>query len=412
MKIYRALALVTILGVASSAPALAGQGAQRQRGMDTDRDGVITRAEWRGTPEGFRQQDTNRDGVLSGAEVRAALSQNPLGTDEARGREAAARVAAMDTDRDGAITRAEWRGTDEGFRQQDTNRDGVLSGTEVRAVAPGAPSETQAAVGRFAGMDGDRDGVITRAEWRGNTQSFRRQDANRDGVLSGQEVGAAALETAEERRRREAMSARFNRTDRNRDGRITRDEWSGNNNAFARLDRNADGNVTLDEFNASASDLATATSGERRPTSAYQSGHDKGIAEGREAGRADRSLGRWDLEGQSELERADTGYEERLGPRAEYQAGYRAGFRLGYPEGFGPRAESPSYRAGHNRGIAEGREAGKIDRAATGRWDLEGQRELEQADSGYEPRVGSREEYQSGYRTGFRLGYKEGFGPR
>jgi EF hand len=40
------------------------------RGMDTDRDGVVTRAEWRGSDEAFRKYDANDDGVLSGAEVR------------------------------------------------------------------------------------------------------------------------------------------------------------------------------------------------------------------------------------------------------------------------------------------------------------------------------------------------------
>ena len=38
----------------------------------------------------------------------------------------------MDTDRDGVVTRAEWRGGDQVFRDRDTNGDGVLSGTEVR----------------------------------------------------------------------------------------------------------------------------------------------------------------------------------------------------------------------------------------------------------------------------------------
>jgi hypothetical protein len=42
------------------------------------------------------------------------------------------RVRAMDTDRDGVVTRAEWRGSDQAFRNHDTNRDGVLSGAEVR----------------------------------------------------------------------------------------------------------------------------------------------------------------------------------------------------------------------------------------------------------------------------------------
>jgi hypothetical protein len=51
--------------VAPPAPPMPGV-----RGMDTDRDGVVTRAEWRGSDEAFRKYDTNDDGVLSGGEVR------------------------------------------------------------------------------------------------------------------------------------------------------------------------------------------------------------------------------------------------------------------------------------------------------------------------------------------------------
>ncbi|MBA3298344.1 MAG: hypothetical protein H0U19_15570, partial [Acidobacteria bacterium] len=64
------------------------------------------------------------------------------------------------------------------------------------------------------------------------------------------------------------------------------------------------------------------------------------------------------------------------------------------------------------RGLLEGRQAGKEDKTLRNEWDLEGQRELEQADSGYAAQIGSRDEYQAGYRAGFRLGYKQGFGPR
>jgi Ca2+-binding EF-hand superfamily protein len=347
MKIYRRLALITVLSIVSSMPVLAGQAQQRQRGMDADRDGVITRAEWRGTAESFNERDTNRDGVISGNEVRASV-RTSTAAEDARRREATA-IAAMDTDRDGAITRAEWRGSPEGFRVQDANRDGVLSGGEVPAAAPPVPTEETARrreATRFAGMDTDTDGVITRAEWRGGTQSFRQHDTNRDGVLSGAEVRDTDAQnpalTAEETRRREAIAERFTRADRNRDGRIAKDEWMGNAGAFSRMDRNTDGNVSREEFSDSAGEFAMATSGERRPSPAYQAGHAKGLSEGRDAGKADRGLsarGNWDLEGQRELEQADSGYEERLGPRAEYQSGYRAGFRLGYSEGFGPRRD-------------------------------------------------------------------------
>jgi hypothetical protein len=50
--------------------------------MDTDRDGVVTRAEWRGNAEEFRRHDTNRDGVLSGREVRDDAEEVVVRADE------------------------------------------------------------------------------------------------------------------------------------------------------------------------------------------------------------------------------------------------------------------------------------------------------------------------------------------
>jgi hypothetical protein len=38
---------------------------------------------------------------------------------------------------------------------------------------------------RFEGMDTNRDGVISRTEWRGNDRAFANQDWNGDGQLSG-----------------------------------------------------------------------------------------------------------------------------------------------------------------------------------------------------------------------------------
>ena len=42
-------------------------------------------------------------------------------------------------------------------------------------------------------------------------------------------------------------------------------------------------------------------------------------------------------------------------------------------------------------------------------WDLEGQRELETADSGYQASMGPKDQYQAGYREGFRRAYREGW---
>jgi hypothetical protein len=71
--------------------------------------------------------------------------------------------------------------------------------------------------------------------------------------------------------------------------------------------------------------------------------------------------------------------------------------------------QSPAYRAGYDRGLTEGRQAGHEERVNNRAWDLEGQTELEQADSGYNPSLGPRADYQAGYREAFRRGYREGW---
>ena len=100
---------------------------------------------------------------------------------------------------------------------------------------------------RFAGMDRNGDGRITREEWRGNDVSFNQHDWNGDGVLSGDEVRPGAQPN--NRREMEAR-ARFDRLDTNDDDAISLSEWTGTRNAFERLDRNDDGLLSFDEFNA------------------------------------------------------------------------------------------------------------------------------------------------------------------
>lgn len=202
----------------------------------------------------------------------------------------------------------------------------VLSGTVLAGLL--MPSVVTAQVRpSFQGMDRDGDGVITRAEWRGSDESFRRYDLNGDGVLSGDEVRAPGQESD--------IGAAFALVDLNGDGRVTREEW---NRAFDQLDQNRDGIVTQQEFWPGTAVKGGGTSARTNPTRAFTAGRDRGLADGRQAGREDRELrNAWDLEGQRELEQADAGYRNDLGPREEYQAGYREGFRRGYAEGFGPR---------------------------------------------------------------------------
>jgi hypothetical protein len=120
----------------------------------------------------------------------------------------------------------------------------------------------------------------------------------------------------------------------NRSGTIARDEWHGLLGSFDRLDKNRDGRLTREEFSSTA---PVATSGNR----ANQAGRERGLIEGPAAGREDRERNQgWDFAGQRELEQADSGYDAGMGARADYQAGSREAFPVGYREGFGTRTRS------------------------------------------------------------------------
>jgi len=249
-----------------------------------------------------------------------------LGLATAAGAQTRIRFQEMDTNRDGVITRDEWRGSDRAFRNQDWNGDGVLSGDELRVGARRPPRDVAGTSGRqdrFTALDTNGDGYISRSEWRGNGTVFNALDANGDGVLTRREaIGTNPAGT------NGGGEDAFARIDANGDGAITRGEWRWNTAAFDRLDLNRDGRVSREEFEGS--------NGATQQSAAYRAGYDRGIREGTQAGREDKPRG-WDLEGQSELEQADSGYEPRIGSRTDYQAGYRAGFRLGYRDGFGRR---------------------------------------------------------------------------
>ena len=173
-----------------------------------------------------------------------------------RGRGAAAiRFAAMDTNNDRTITRAEWRGSDRSFAVHDWNGDGVLRGEEVRvgAVRPARTADPEfdwyereyqfddwTARG-FTTLDHNRDGRIARDEWHFDRETFRRADHNGDGVISRAEFLA---EDSEDDDRGDS----FPYLDQNNDNRISRNEWHGTAERFNFLDTNRDGMITRAEM--------------------------------------------------------------------------------------------------------------------------------------------------------------------
>lgn len=265
--ICAALAFVAVpfLGSFTADPAAAEpQRAQQRdtmrfRGMDTNDDGVITRAEWRGNARSFRNHDWNNDGILSGDEVRlgAVRNRNPRpehAQDFFNWTDAGFR--SVDRDGDGRVTRTEWQYDPELFIRADRDRDGMLTRAEFLADEIDRDPED-----RFDDLDMNNNGRIERAEWHGTRDAFDWLDRDNDGRLSRAEtVGEEAVAgTAGRRGANEIVlvDARTRWTDTGVD--VT---------AGDRLEIRAEGEITL----SSDADVATAAgsrTGRRAPDAPF-----------------------------------------------------------------------------------------------------------------------------------------------
>jgi Ca2+-binding EF-hand superfamily protein len=316
------LAALVCLGITADAGAQA-RGTRgtaiRFQAMDTNGDGVIERREWRGNDRSFRNHDWNGNGRLDGDEVRVgARRQNRWDDRDLEGSLeweddwTQARFRTLDHNNDGRLSRAEWHASSEIFTRVDRNRDNHLSLAEFTG------GEDDDRDDRFADLDDNRDGRLSRNEWHGSAAVFDALDANRDGVLTRAEAVGTEGGARDE----------FRSVDVNGDGFIARSEWHWNAAAFDRLDDNRDGRLTRAEWDNSATTMLP------QQTPAFRAGFERGRTDGIQAGREDKPRG-WDLEGQRELDTADAGYQPSMGARQDYVAGYRTGFRRGYREGFG-----------------------------------------------------------------------------
>ena len=236
-RLLLTLALIALPHGVEEATAGQDRAAQmRFRGMDANNDGVITRDEWRGSARSFQRHDWNGDGRLAGNEVRAGAWQDS-NIEEADHDPAWAEryvswtdrgFANLDHNRDRRITPNEWHYDRETFLRADRNRDDALDRTEFL----GADMDDDRG-DTFDDLDVDGDGSVERNEWHASDDAFTWLDRNRDGRLSRLEV------TGDERVT--SPSDQFASLDVDRNGSIARDEWHWSLGSFSQRDLNRDG---------------------------------------------------------------------------------------------------------------------------------------------------------------------------
>lgn len=161
-------ALVIACGIAVAAPM--GGGPMR---ADANGDGKLTRAELTASlDKRFAELDKNGDGKVTKEEREAGR--------EARFEE---HFKAIDKDNNGQISRDEMKAAHEA-RMGDGHRGMRHHGK--RHGGHGGPG------GRMAMIDADKDGVVTKAEFQGRAlEMFAKADTDKDGVVTQAEREAA-----------------------------------------------------------------------------------------------------------------------------------------------------------------------------------------------------------------------------
>jgi Ca2+-binding EF-hand superfamily protein len=262
--VLTAAALVGLWAIADPAVLIAGagQGQARQRetmrfgAMDQNRDGVISKQEWRGSDRSFRAHDWNEDGILSGNEVRVGRNRDVQdeedydGTRRQEFRNWTVRgFRSLDHNGDDRIARSEWHYAPEAFIRADRNRDNILTQSEFLGNDTDIDRED-----RFEYLDANNDGRVERSEWHASRDAFEWLDRDNNGALSRTEV-VGADEQAEQ-------ADLFASLDVDDDDAIALQEWHWSRRSFNRQDTNRDGRLTRSELtNAEVNSAQAANAG-------------------------------------------------------------------------------------------------------------------------------------------------------
>jgi Ca2+-binding EF-hand superfamily protein len=205
--------------------------------------------------------------MLAGALAVAAqdFPQGPQGPQGEGGRQRfqMPTFAEMDKNKDGKISRDEWKGPAQLFDRIDENHDGFIDQDEYnkwqQRPRGGAPGGGGARFGEsfMKFLDANHDGKISRDEFARIVQLFDLLDKDHDGFLTQEEIGRffqAVNEAPAQATGGVEVDKLFEKYDKNKDGKLTPDEVN-NDRLFKALDLNHDGVITREEADQALREL-------------------------------------------------------------------------------------------------------------------------------------------------------------
>lgn len=206
-------------------PDQAGGRFERLKGLDADKDGSVSSAEFlKDLQERFARRDANSDGRLTAEELAGSRRARAASPEDRADRY----IKRFDANADGKVTASEVEsGQRDWFQKRDKDADGRLSADEAprfmsRRGGAGRSAETV-------------EEAVERASRR-----FKTFDANGDASIDKAEIVAAETE-----RRAYRLRRLMHRLDANRDGKVTLEEFMARSkDRFATLDLDSDGRIT------------------------------------------------------------------------------------------------------------------------------------------------------------------------
>jgi len=146
--------------------------------MDVNKDGKIDPTEFKGPKRAFAWVDTDHDGYITRPEAtRAYLTIVGRMAIEQR----INAFKDMDENKDGKVSISEYRGPTRAFARIDVNHDGVITPDEAKHAFRASVDRFVIAI-RFRALDSNHDGKISAAEFKGPKAAFDKY-SDKNGLI-------------------------------------------------------------------------------------------------------------------------------------------------------------------------------------------------------------------------------------